>query len=282
MTTISFQELVPGSEGVRITEDNLLWAVDLTMVVTGKNRDEAGGALRRLTDDIFESSKMLETHLAANGGKKTKLVTFDHALELVMVLPGKMAKEFRVKACDILKRYFAGDKSLVREIEANAALDAPINQLARASLKRDREELEYQEHVLSIRNKELELQQNIMKVYQSLCPGGVIDDRANIMFKDKVLNLMGSRPSIGNGADPEGDPMSVSDMITTMGKHFKTGDSKKIGLLVAAKFRDRYGPDAKPGKHQQWVEGRKTEVNHYVAKDHDILRDVIGGYVKQA
>ena len=93
---------------------------------------------------------------------------------------------------------------------------------------------------------------------------------------------MGSRPSIGNGTDPEGDPMSVSDMITTMGKHFKTGDSKKIGLLVAAKFRDRYGPDAKPGKHQQWVEGRKTDVNHYVAKDHDILRDVIGSYVRQA
>ena len=80
---------------------------------------------------------MTERNLPENGGKNTKLVTFDHALELVMVLPGKVAKEFRVKACDILKRYFAGDASLLPEIQANAASNAPINQMAREACAND-------------------------------------------------------------------------------------------------------------------------------------------------
>jgi len=134
MRTIAFDELVPGSDGVRITEDGLIWALDLVMVVTGKNNNEAGEVLRRLKHDIFDSSKLLETHLTANGGKKTKLVSFDHALELVMVLPGKVAKEFRVQACDILKRFFAGDQSLHAEINRNSASSAPIHAMARGEL----------------------------------------------------------------------------------------------------------------------------------------------------
>lgn len=41
--TISFAEIVHGRDAsVRVTEDNLLYAVDLAMVVTGKDRDHAG------------------------------------------------------------------------------------------------------------------------------------------------------------------------------------------------------------------------------------------------
>jgi hypothetical protein len=51
-----------------------------------------------------------------------------------MIMPGSGAKEFRIMACNILRRYMAGDESLVSEIRANAASTAPINQLARESL----------------------------------------------------------------------------------------------------------------------------------------------------
>ena len=284
--TISFQELIPGSEGVRLTEDDLLWATDLTMAVTGKNRDDAGWVLRNLKSENFDPVKITETHLAANGGKKTKLVTFDHALELVMVLPGKIAKQFRVDACDILKLFFAGDQSLHEAIDRNAASDAPINAMARgekpgsgSGMKRRYEELALQERLLSIKDKQVSHQRDIIMLYQSLCPSGVVDDRANLMFKDNLLNLLGSRPAIQNGPNPEGAPMTVSDMVMFMGLHYSTEDKKQIGLQVAAKFRDRYGPDASPGKHSQIVGGQNIQVNHYVAKDHYLLQDVISGYV---
>ena len=44
--TISFAEAVHGCDAsVRVTEDNLLYAVDLAMVVTGKDRDHAAQVL---------------------------------------------------------------------------------------------------------------------------------------------------------------------------------------------------------------------------------------------
>ncbi len=38
--TLSFDEIIPGN-GVRVTSDNMIYAVDLTMVIAGKNRNDA-------------------------------------------------------------------------------------------------------------------------------------------------------------------------------------------------------------------------------------------------
>jgi hypothetical protein len=137
LRTISFESLVSGSEGVRVTDDvpPKIWAVDLVMVVTGKNRNEAGLVLRRLNSDVFDTIKMIDQFLPGNGKWPVKLLTFEHALELVMVLPGTAAKAFRVQACDILKRYFAGDQTLHAEVDSNATSTAPLNAFARASLE---------------------------------------------------------------------------------------------------------------------------------------------------
>ena len=55
---LSFAEIVHGRESsVRITDDGLLFAVDLVMVVTGKDRDHAGQALRSISHEIFHPLK---------------------------------------------------------------------------------------------------------------------------------------------------------------------------------------------------------------------------------
>lgn len=111
----SFAEIVHGRDAsVRVTHDGLLYAVDLVMVVTGKNRDDAGKALRRLTDDIFQSDQM-SVRPSDNGGHPTKLLTFQNALKLVMVLPGRVAKETRTQFANIIRRYMAGDYSMISE-----------------------------------------------------------------------------------------------------------------------------------------------------------------------
>ena len=112
--TLSFDEIIPGNS-VRVTSDNMIYAVDLTMVITGGNRNYAGQILRRLPEEMFLSCKLHERSTGGFGNGRTKLVTFNDALELIMVLPGKMAKEMRVKFADIIKRYLAGDASLVKE-----------------------------------------------------------------------------------------------------------------------------------------------------------------------
>lgn len=135
---LSFKEIVQGRDSsVRVTEDGLLFAVDLVMVVTGLARDQAGLALRRVTAEIFQPSKLIERRVCKHGGRPTKLIGFQDAIELIMVLPGKAAKLHRVQFAEIIKRYLAGDQSMVVEIQANAESHEPIAEIARRSLLTD-------------------------------------------------------------------------------------------------------------------------------------------------
>jgi hypothetical protein len=79
-------------------------------------------------------------HVLHRGAALTKLVSFKHAIDLVMVLPGKVAKEVRTQFSNIIERYMAGDESLKDEIDANARSTSPVAQMARASVQSDGEE----------------------------------------------------------------------------------------------------------------------------------------------
>ena len=61
---ISFAEIVPGRDAsVRVTVDGLIYAVDLVMAMTGKDRDQAGMVLRRMPEDLFPSCNLPERAL---------------------------------------------------------------------------------------------------------------------------------------------------------------------------------------------------------------------------
>ena len=204
MLALSFDDILKGCT-VRITDDGMLFGVDLTMAITGKNKNESGEVLRNLKEELFLSTKFLERNTGGRGNTRTKLVTFHDALELIMVLPGKMAKEMRVKFSDIIRRFLAGDAS-------NAISNNPVSVLARgptlptASVVEDNEEsrkrrrmvedLEIEERVANLKRIQNETdavaastQTHLMEVYKTLCSDGIMDDRARILFKDNVINL---------------------------------------------------------------------------------------------
>jgi FtsZ-binding cell division protein ZapB len=132
---LSFSEAVTGREAaVRLTHDGLLYAVDLAMVMTGKDRNQAGQVIRDLDPRLFLPEKFIQRQISSRGGPKTKLVNFNDAIKLIMVLPGNTAKQTRAQFASIIQRYMAGDQSLVTEVQANKASSSIINQLAKESL----------------------------------------------------------------------------------------------------------------------------------------------------
>jgi hypothetical protein len=69
--SLSFVEIVQGRDSsVLITDDGLLYAVDLCMVVTGKNRDDAGKAIRNISDEVFQSAKFTDRQISRHCGHK--------------------------------------------------------------------------------------------------------------------------------------------------------------------------------------------------------------------
>ena len=142
---ISFNELIPGSEGVRYTDINGLTYMsirDIIMAVCGKDNNDAGRIWRNLPETYKNEVQqfLLNFKFPGRGQSEQPVITLQGALKLIMWLPGNMAKDFRSKACDILTRFLAGDASLHAEIEANAQSSEPINEFARASMPEPTEE----------------------------------------------------------------------------------------------------------------------------------------------
>lgn len=303
VATISFETIVKDRDAtVRITDDNLIYAVDLVMVVTGKNRDDAGMVLRRLSDEVFPSVNLTERKMPGKGNANTKLISFKHAIELIMVLPGKIAKETRAQFADVIHRYMAGDASLGKEIQANAESAAPIHELARSTLadeedlvrKRKREDLEDRKAealVIKLEAEAIALQQanraNLIKMecelaerYSAISSDTAIDERARLLFKDNLLNLVTvGRLAIGNGQVPPAvKPISISMVAADMGFKPTTRELIRAGVEVKSRYLVKYHKD--PPKHEQLCDGRVTKVNSYTEADRGlieaVLRDQLG------
>ena len=253
----------------------------------------------------FEQRALVVTLTSRNtGGKgnyKTQLVTLKEALQLVMVLGGEIAKETRTEFAKILIDFFGGEESLVDQVRANAASDSPIAQLARASLpvhddlelkitrKRqfDREDAlfgmemaERKQKLLHLtaeaQVKVLDVQKMLLETYTSLCPNMLIDDRARLMFKDNILNIAAPNTQLVIGNGEEHKPITISTVASALGCRFDKSDVGKIGKVVAAAYREKYGQE--PGKHEQFVDGAARLVNSYTERDRGMVEAAILSY----
>lgn len=292
----SFAEIVQGRDAsVRVTDDNMLYAVDLVMVMSGSSRDDAGKALRRLSEEVFQSDKLSERQLSNHGGHKTKLVSFENAIELIMVLPGKVAKETRKTFASIIQRYLAGDRSLITEIKANADSNAPIAQMARASLaeannpedpearrKRiKREDLELVKLEREVQEKHIKNMQSFMDLMNTIRPDWMqTDARFRLQTEDMIKNIYApptSLPAITNEPAMVIQPasLSISQLVQELGgKVLKHADACRAGALAAKRYRALHD-DADPPKHRQWVDGAERVVNSYTEADRELLTGVL-------
>ena len=76
---LDLSEIISGST-VRVTSDGMLYAVELVMVITGKNNNDAGKDLRNIPEKIFPSAKIAERKTPGKGNGRTKVVTFNDAI----------------------------------------------------------------------------------------------------------------------------------------------------------------------------------------------------------
>jgi hypothetical protein len=291
---ISFKEIVRGRDcNVRVTPEGLVYAVDLSMVMSGKSRDDAGKTLRNLSDEVFSSEKFTEKNTGGSGNNKTKLLTMEHAIELVMVLPGKVAKETRVQFANIIQRYMAGKESLVDEIRVNAASNSPLAQLARTNdlapeddesrRKRiKREDLELINLEQEIQEKRIKNLNSFMELMSRINPSWMqTDARFRLQTEDMVKNILTPPGSVSlaitNHGETQSQPLSlsISQLAQELGcKRLSHADSCRAGALAAKRYRAMHD-NADPPKHRQWVEGAERQVNSYTEADREMLTGVL-------
>ena len=206
LNAISFDSLIPGF-AVGVTEDGLVIAVDLIMAMSGKNRNDAAHCLRSIPEDIFSGTKFIVKKLPGSGNSKVKCLTFDDSLELAMVAPGKIAKEFRVKACDILKRFFAGDQTLHAEIDSNARSQHPVAQMARQSLSGNKKQcVETIRAVEDVVENRLRILQDRLGSYVDIVSNPHVGADVKAMYESIILDVMDMLKQSGVRSSPSPSP----------------------------------------------------------------------------
>ena len=274
--TISFDEIVKGRDStVRVTDDGLLYVVDLVMAMTGKDGNDAGLSIRRLPDKLFPTNNLIERKTPGKGNAHTKLVGFKHAIELVMVLSGDIARTTRLRFADILRGYMAGDASLVDEINANAQSNSAIAQLARGCVVDTNAVENYKRKIATededLRAKKLQNVNLFVNTMALVNPNWREDSRLRLQTEDWLKNAAfhANHTTITNGDNAVTKSISVSQVTEEMGLRFNSEQNKATGRLVAESYRKKYNEE--PGTHAQWVDGAERQVKSYSERDRDLI-----------
>ena len=108
-------------------------------------KDDTGGYSRKTFSNLVKDGSqfkvevenfVLNRFLPGSGCRTTPCTDIRGLQRLLTILGGKVSVEYRAILNDTFLRYMAGDLSMVKEIEANNASEAPTHLLARDALSR--------------------------------------------------------------------------------------------------------------------------------------------------
>jgi hypothetical protein len=205
-------------------------------------------------------------------------VSFQLAIELIMVLPGQVAKEARVQFSNIIRRYMAGDETLKDEIDANAQLSSPVAQMARASVQGDGEEERDRKRCRLIedaqyRSMALGNISTAVDLMGRLNPAWKNDGRLLLQLEDQVKNIVA--PPSSTQAITNGDlaPITISDVALELGCRLHHAQLIQAGKLVAKAYRQRHNAD--PHEELRWVDGTRRMIKSYTEADMDLVEAAI-------
>ena len=277
---LSFADLVKGRDAsVRVIEDGAADVVDLVMVATGKDCNQSNELLRDLKPSLFDKEKIFTI-------EKRRYVTLKDAISLIMVLPGKMAKELRSQFADIIEKY----------IRENLGLSPAAEEPMLTGFKRRREELELsklEEEIKGmVQTRILAATAEMERVRDPIRSN--LDDRTRLMIQDamqnSILNTMHSVSTGMGGGQGQGGPMlltngtsanapiSISSVAAALKYKPSSSDYKRIGMDLRKRYLKKHGKA--PTKHDQLCDGRVTYVNSYTEQDRALVVEVLHSYFK--
>lgn len=236
------------------------------MVVTGKDCNQANEVLRRMDDALFDKARCI----IRNGRRYASLRDI---ITLIMVLPGKMAKELRSQFAEIIENY-------IRE-----NMTPGEGSSEQVGFKRKREQLELLEKEENIKGmaqtRILEAADRLERMRDPSARSN-LDERTRLMLQDSLQNSILNTPftsskAISDGSSPN-KPISIGSVAAQLGFKPTSDDAKRIGLDLRKRYIKQHGKP--PPKHDQLCDGRVTQVNSYMEQDRSLVEDALQAYFK--
>ena len=181
--------------------------IDVIRLITNQQSRDAGKYFIRMQREHSELGPGC-LHIRINGkGKPTPVADAKTLMEIVWLLPGKKAKEFRRSCAQYICRVLGGDPSLVREMEMRTRhtpqeqtdffmqnVDTPdmdlMEQKERVAMKRKQMELDFSEREERIKRMRAETLQMRAETLQIEANANKISKEAEIEHTRSILSLM--------------------------------------------------------------------------------------------
>jgi hypothetical protein len=221
-----------------------------------------------------------------------RYVNLQDGITLIMVLPGKMAKELRSQFAAIIERYIKIQHDAVSGVTTATLQSDPVedNEARRKRVKReDLELLKLEEEIRGMTQTRIITAS--MEIERIRDPSrSNLDDRTRLMIQDVLQNSIlataqaqsasgaaGSGLMITNGPSPNA-PISISSVAAKLGYKPSSNDAKRIG----GDLRKRYIKvhNKPPSKHDQLCDGRVTSVNSYTEQDRPLVEEALHAYFR--
>lgn len=233
---------------------------------------------------------------------------------LLMILGGKVAAQYRAVLETTFTRVLAGDKSLVKVLEANASAVGGAQEMCRNALALDadaggvsddkleevvmgKRKMTEEEYALQLaeRKQALELSKvqceqlrsqvitttlsNINTFCQTMTmlnPLWTDDKRLRLQVEDLTKNVMLNKnlPAITNGEAPP-PTQSISISQVAMEMGVRLNHKQEMRAGLATSNAYLLRYGERPSKHRQWVQGAERDVCSYTEKDRDLIVSAI-------
>jgi len=238
-------------------------------------------------------SSVVYMKFPGQGQRETPTMTLAGLQKLVLHIGGKFGAKYRELLSDTFRRAMAGDESLIQDVQANAASNAPMQQLYRESLaeepavdlplggvtetsvinlehKRKLEELEMKKLEVDIERQEIENHANMVREYKSLCPNGELDEAARKRFMSSISSLANKRAfrclTVGERLNVR---ITVEQVASELGLLLDSSQLISAKIWASKAYEAKYGE--KPVKH--------AHVCTYTAKDRDLIEKAVKSVV---
>ena len=169
---------------VRLTPEDKISILDVIEVITKQKRKNCRVTWINYQKNNPEVASAISYWKFRGAGQRdTPVAGIRMILEIIMNLPGIIAREYRKKFSDILVRVFGGDETLFAEIEAYGSSSSGISQLFQRSVarhtcneirdqtwheRRKEGKMKHVEMARTVHNKNLEIEisrQNCLAIY---------------------------------------------------------------------------------------------------------------------
>ncbi len=274
---ISFAELIQGRDSsVRMTDDGLADVVDTVMVITGKNCNHSNELLRNLKPSLFDN----ENFVMRSG---RRYLTLRNTIALIMVLPGKMAKEMRLQFAAIIEKHIELQTDPVSGETTVHVLPDPVEDHEARRKRVKREDLELLKLEEDTQEKRIKNLKDGLALLSQVNPDwSKTDTRFRLQTEDMIKNIIGGCPRgapakmiTNDGEATALASLSISQLAQELGcKRLSHSDACKVGALAAKRYRKQHNGEDPP-KHSQWVDGAERLVNSYSEADREMLTGVL-------